>query len=70
MRRFHRQLPEVSAAEALRLARAELAQMDKDQQVDELLILQDDLASQEAPRAGTGRRRAGSDSTTRRRSGP
>ena len=51
MRRFYRQLAEAGAAEALRRARGELAGMDRDQQVDELLLLQEELAGHEAPRA-------------------
>jgi CHAT domain-containing protein len=45
----YRHLADVSAAEALGRARGELAQMDRDQQVDEPLTLQDELARQDAP---------------------
>jgi CHAT domain-containing protein len=49
MRRLYRKLADVTVAEALRQARGELARMDQDQQVDELLALQDELAGREAP---------------------
>lgn len=49
MRRFYRKLADVTVAEALRHARGELARMDQDQQVDELLALQDELARHKAP---------------------
>ena len=49
MRRFYQKLANVTVAEALRQTRGELARMDQDQQVDELLALQDELAGHEAP---------------------
>lgn len=49
MRRFYAALAGAGAAEALRRASRSLAAMDLDEQVDELMALQAELASQQAP---------------------
>ena len=49
MRRFYAGLAEATAAESLRRACQELAALDLDQQVDELMALQAELADQETP---------------------